>query len=60
MLIPIAILVDSDIDRRSKISVSIVMGLGAIGSVSSIFRMVYLQGLLFHSGGGGLSRKFSC
>ncbi|KAH6644708.1 hypothetical protein C7974DRAFT_26543 [Boeremia exigua] len=47
VLIPIAILLDSDIDRRSKISVSIVMGLGAIGSVSSILRMVYLKGLLF-------------
>ena len=47
VLIPIAILIDSDIDRRSKISVSIIMGLGAIGSVSSILRMVYLEGLLF-------------
>ncbi len=47
VLIPIAILIDSDIDRRSKISVSIVMGLGAIGSVSSVLRMVYLHGLLF-------------
>ncbi|KAF2624852.1 hypothetical protein BU25DRAFT_127537 [Macroventuria anomochaeta] len=55
VLIPIAILVDSDIDRRSKISVSIVMGLGAIGSVSSILRMVYLKGLLFSSSGAGLN-----
>ncbi|KAJ4991861.1 integral membrane protein [Stagonosporopsis vannaccii] len=52
VLIPIVILVDSDIDRRSKISVSIVMGLGAIGSVSSILRMVYLKGLLFSRGAG--------
>ena len=58
VLIPIAILVDSDIDRRSKISVSVVMGLGAIGSVSSILRMVYLKGLLFSSGGAGLNRMF--
>ncbi|UPX16577.1 uncharacterized protein EKO05_0006969 [Ascochyta rabiei] len=56
VLIPIAVLVDSKIDRRSKISVSVVMGLGAIGSVSSILRMVYLKGLIFsHGGGGGLS-----
>ncbi|KAJ4330244.1 hypothetical protein N0V87_010166 [Didymella glomerata] len=53
VLIPIVILIDSDIDRRSKISVSIVMGLGAIGSVSSILRMVYLEGLLFSRGGAG-------
>jgi hypothetical protein len=57
VLIPIAILLDSDIDRRSKISVSIVMGLGAIGSVSSILRMVYLKGLLFSSGGAGINSK---
>ena len=63
VLIPIAILVDSDIDRRSKISVSIVMGLGAIGSVSSILRMVYLKGLLFSSAGVGLNStllSFTC
>ncbi|KAF2124794.1 hypothetical protein P153DRAFT_127296 [Dothidotthia symphoricarpi CBS 119687] len=53
VLIPIAILIDSDIDRRAKISVSIVMGLGAIGSVASIFRLFYLEGLLI--GGGALS-----
>jgi len=46
-LIPIIILLDSDMDRQSKISVSIVMGFAAIGSVSSILRMVYLEGLLF-------------
>ncbi|RAR09031.1 importin subunit beta-1 [Stemphylium lycopersici] len=45
VLIPISVLVDSELDRRSKISVSIVMGLGAVGSVSSILRMVYLDGL---------------
>lgn len=56
MLIPIAILVDSKIDRRSKISISVVMGLGAIGSVSSILRMVYLKGLLLY--GTGLNRTF--
>ncbi|KAF9695655.1 hypothetical protein EKO04_006476 [Ascochyta lentis] len=55
VLIPIVVLVDSKIDRRSKISVSIVMTLGAVGSVSSILRMVYLEGLLFSRGGGGLS-----
>ncbi|KAF1844212.1 uncharacterized protein K460DRAFT_388086 [Cucurbitaria berberidis CBS 394.84] len=53
VLIPISILVDSELDRRAKISVSVVMGLGAIGSVSSILRMVYLKGLMF--GGGGLT-----
>lgn len=58
VLIPIAILVDSDIDRRSKVSVSIVMGLGAIGSVSSVLRMVYFKGLLFSSGNAGISSKF--
>lgn len=47
VLIPICVLLESDLDRRSKISVSIVMGLGAIGSVSSIMRMIYLKGLLF-------------
>ncbi|KAF1914734.1 hypothetical protein BDU57DRAFT_453760 [Ampelomyces quisqualis] len=46
VLIPICVLVDSDLDRRSKISVSIVMAFGAVGSVSSIMRMVYLKGLL--------------
>ncbi|KAH7066820.1 hypothetical protein BKA63DRAFT_607721 [Paraphoma chrysanthemicola] len=47
VLIPICILIDSDLDRRAKISVSIVMALGAVGSVSSIMRMVHLKGLLF-------------
>lgn len=47
VLIPICILIDSDLDRRSKVSVSIVMALGAVGSVSSIMRMVHLKGLLF-------------
>ncbi|OAG18625.1 integral membrane protein [Alternaria alternata] len=51
VLIPITVLLDSDLDRRSKISVSIVMALGAVGSVSSIFRMVYLKGLGLHAGG---------
>ena len=46
-LIPIAILIDSNMDRRSKISVSVVMGFAAVGSVSSILRMVYLKGLMF-------------
>ncbi|KAF1947433.1 hypothetical protein EJ02DRAFT_89766 [Clathrospora elynae] len=45
VLIPISVLVDSELDRRSKISVSLVMCLGAVGSVSAIFRMVYLHGL---------------
>jgi hypothetical protein len=47
VLIPITVLLDSELDRRSKISVSIVMALGAVGSVSSIMRMVYLKGLMF-------------
>jgi hypothetical protein len=55
VLIPIVVLLDSEIDRRSKISVSIVMALGAIGSVSSVFRMVYLEGLQL--GGVGVSSK---
>ncbi|KAJ4360339.1 uncharacterized protein N0V89_000901 [Didymosphaeria variabile] len=46
-LIPIVILKDSTMDRRSKISVAIVMGFAAVGSISSIMRMVYLKGLLF-------------
>lgn len=50
VLIPICVLLDSDLDRRSKISVSIVMALGAVGSVSSIMRMIYLKGLLFGHG----------
>jgi hypothetical protein len=61
VLIPISVLVDSDLDRRSKISVSIVMGLGAVGSVSSVFRMVYLTGLNLTMGGGltGMFPTFS-
>ncbi|KAF2641983.1 hypothetical protein P280DRAFT_449381 [Massarina eburnea CBS 473.64] len=49
-LIPILILVQSDMDRRSKISVGIVMSFAAIGSISSILRMVFLKGLLFRDG----------
>lgn len=56
VLIPISVLIDSDLDRRSKISVSIVMALGAVGSVSSILRMVFLKGLLFSD--KGLTSKF--
>ncbi|ORY13369.1 hypothetical protein BCR34DRAFT_267352 [Clohesyomyces aquaticus] len=48
VLIPIFILVESDMDRRSKISVSIIMVLGAVGSVSAIMRMVYVRGLLLN------------
>jgi hypothetical protein len=55
VLIPIVVLLDSKMDRRSKISVSVVMGLGAIGSIASIFRMVYLEGLKLS--GGGISSK---
>lgn len=51
MLIPISVLLDSDLDRRSKISVSMVMALGAVGSVSSILRMVYLKGLGYNGPG---------
>jgi hypothetical protein len=51
VLIPICVLIDSDLDRRAKISVSIVMGLGAVGSISSIMRMVYLEGILFSEKG---------
>jgi hypothetical protein len=53
VLIPISVLIGSDLDRRSKISVSIVMALGAVGSISSILRMVYLKGLLLGSHGLG-------
>jgi hypothetical protein len=45
VLIPITVLMDSDLDRRSKMSVSMVMALGALGSVSAIMRLVYLDGL---------------
>ena len=55
-LIPIVILMDSKMDRRSKISVGVVMAFAAIGSVSSIMRMVYLRGLLFE---GSVSSKFT-
>ena len=55
-LIPISILIDSDMDRRSKISVSIVMGFAAVGSISSILRMVYLKGLMFR---GSISRTYA-
>jgi hypothetical protein len=56
VLIPISVLIDSDLDRRSKISVSIVMALGAVGSVSSILRMIFLKGLL--NVDHGLTSKF--
>jgi hypothetical protein len=46
VLVPISVLLDSELDRRSKISVSIVMALGAVGSISSTMRMVYLRGLI--------------
>ncbi|KAF9734910.1 hypothetical protein PMIN02_006839 [Paraphaeosphaeria minitans] len=48
-LIPIVILMDSAMDRRSKFSVGIVMSFAAVGSISSIMRMVYLKGLLFEN-----------
>lgn len=51
VLIPISVLIDSDLDRKSKISVSFIMALGAVGSVSSIMRMVYLHGLAFNAHG---------
>lgn len=44
-------------DRRSKVSVGIVMGFAAVGSISSILRMVYLKGLLF-SGSVSSKSKF--
>jgi hypothetical protein len=40
ILIAISVLIGSDLDRRLKISVSIVMALGATGSLSSILRLV--------------------
>ncbi|KAF2194511.1 hypothetical protein K469DRAFT_546264 [Zopfia rhizophila CBS 207.26] len=46
VLTPIWILLESDMDRNSKLSVSVIMALGAVGSISSIMRMVYLRGLL--------------
>ncbi|KAF2469882.1 uncharacterized protein BDR25DRAFT_189384, partial [Lindgomyces ingoldianus] len=46
VLIPIFVLIESDMDSRSKVSVSIIMALGAVGSISAILRMVYLKGLL--------------
>ncbi|KAF1954706.1 hypothetical protein CC80DRAFT_536536 [Byssothecium circinans] len=49
-LIPICILLESDMNRASKISVGIVMAFAAIGSISSIMRMVYLKGLQFRDG----------
>ncbi|KAL5115708.1 hypothetical protein ACEQ8H_006420 [Pleosporales sp. CAS-2024a] len=51
VLIPITVLLDSELDRRSKMSVSIVMALGAIGSVSSIMRIIFLRGLILISTG---------
>ena len=58
VLVPISVLIGSDLDRRSKISVSIVMALGATGSVSSILRMVYLKGLLLGSHGISSTHPF--
>lgn len=58
MLIPISVLVGSKLDRRSKISVSLVMALGAVGSVSSVMRTIHLHGLALT--GNGLTRKLHC
>jgi hypothetical protein len=55
VLVPIVVLLDSKMDKRSKISVSVVMGLGAIGSIASVLRMVYLEGLKLS--GAGISSK---
>jgi hypothetical protein len=60
VLIPITVLLDSKLDRRSKISVSMVMALGAVGSVSSIMRMVYLRGLIHIHFTTGLNGTFPC
>ncbi|PVH95838.1 hypothetical protein DM02DRAFT_536497 [Periconia macrospinosa] len=49
-LVPILILIESDMCPRSKIVVSFVIAFAAIGSVSSIMRMVYLKGLLLKTG----------
>jgi hypothetical protein len=46
VLIPITVLMDSSLNRRSKISVGGIMALGAVGSVSGIMRMVYLEGII--------------
>ncbi|KAF2010865.1 hypothetical protein BU24DRAFT_47762 [Aaosphaeria arxii CBS 175.79] len=48
VLIPIYILIESDMTRQSKLSVGIVLALGAIGSISSVMRMVFLKGLLLN------------
>lgn len=53
--IPICVLLDSKMDRREKISVGLIMSFAAVGSISSIMRMVYLRGLLF---GRGVSSEF--
>lgn len=57
VLIPISVLIDSELDRRSKVSVSLVMALGAVGSVSSVMRMVYLHGFGLH--GDGITCSYS-
>jgi hypothetical protein len=59
-LIPIALLVESNMDRKSKFSVGIVMGFAAVGSISSIIRLVFLRGLLFGSGGVSSTLKYRC
>ena len=54
-LVPIFIMLDSNMDRREKLSVGLIMSFAAVGSISSIMRMVYLKGLLF---GGSVSCEF--
>ena len=45
VIISIRILIGSDIEHGAKISVSILIALGAIGSISSVMRIVYLESL---------------
>lgn len=47
VVIPIFMLAETSIDRRSKVSVGVIIALGAVGSISSVIRLVYLKGILF-------------
>ncbi|KAF2491942.1 hypothetical protein BU16DRAFT_564423 [Lophium mytilinum] len=47
VLIPLVMLSTANMDRKTKFSVGIIMALGAVGSVGSILRIIYMKGIIF-------------
>ncbi|KAF2816015.1 uncharacterized protein BDZ99DRAFT_127109 [Mytilinidion resinicola] len=47
VLVPLLMLSTPNMDRKTKFSVGIIMALGAVGSVGSILRIVYVKGIIF-------------